>query len=260
MDNNPIKYNDVLGLYTEKRAKRMAEKAEKHGYTAIVNDNGTAGKNDWVVSVGRENDDKTGYYSRDLIRGRFHRFEQKDFYLYKEHCQAINALTGQPLILEGISSKDKLNIANGLSGLAGDIAKESSSSFRLTNGNVKGQISPKVYSPAWGGGSTAQIKTYNVSKIGAKLSGTASVFGTGLAYYDIATENTTPMTLPDAAVGTVGSAAYFAEVLYGIETPVVGEAVAIYGAMRITYDVFHALGSSYGPSTWYGKNDFKYFE
>jgi RHS repeat-associated protein len=36
MDNNPIRLNDPLGLYTEKRAKRIAERGKKDGYASKV--------------------------------------------------------------------------------------------------------------------------------------------------------------------------------------------------------------------------------
>jgi|GEM_PF-4293441 len=33
MDNNPIQFNDVLGLYTERQAKRLERAGKRHGYT-----------------------------------------------------------------------------------------------------------------------------------------------------------------------------------------------------------------------------------
>lgn len=40
----------------------------------------------------------------------------------------------------------------------------------------------------------------------------------------------------------------------------VGEFVAVYGTVRLVWDVFYDLGAEYGPSTWYGKNDDEWFE
>lgn len=39
MDNNPIRLNDPLGDYTEKRARKMAARGEKNGYTTEVVEN-----------------------------------------------------------------------------------------------------------------------------------------------------------------------------------------------------------------------------
>ncbi len=67
-------------------------------------------------------------------------------------------------------------------------------------------------------------------------------------------------TYVDAGVGVMGVIASGASYFYGVQIPVVGEFVAVYGAARITWDVFYHLGSQYGPSTWYGTNDYRWFK
>jgi len=81
-----------------------------------------------------------------------------------------------------------------------------------------------------------------------------------MAYYDIATGNQQPITYADAGVGTMGAIASGASYFYGVQIPVVGEGVAIYRTLRLTWDVFFYLGANYGPSKWYGPNGYKWFE
>ena len=84
----------------------------------------------------------------------------------------------------------------------------------------------------------------------------ASVVTTGIAYYQIANGTQQPITCADATVGTIGLSATIASYYSGIAIPYVGEFVAIYGTVRLFWD----LGQDYGPRTWYGKDDYKYFK
>lgn len=80
------------------------------------------------------------------------------------------------------------------------------------------------------------------------LSKGANAFTTGIAYYQIANGTSQPITYVDAGVGTMGIIASGASYFYGVQIPVVGEFVAVYGVTRITWDVFYDLGAKYGPN------------
>jgi len=51
-------------------------------------------------------------------------------------------------------------------------------------------------------------------------------------------------------------ASYYA----GVQIPYVGEFVAVYGTLRLTWDVFYNLGANYGPSKWYGTDNTRWFK
>jgi hypothetical protein len=120
--------------------------------------------------------------------------------------------------------------------------------FRLTKG---GTFSPKYYSSGWKGGSPARIATYNISKIGTRVSTGASILTTGMAYNEILNGNPQPITYADATVGTIGLSASAASYFSGAQIPGVGYFVAIYGAARLGWDIGWNLGVRYGPSTWF---------
>lgn len=141
-----------------------------------------------------------------------------------------------------------------------DLASTSKSTFRLTNGAYNGSaFSPKLYS-GWKGGSVARITTYSVSKVGGAVSFGTGVVGTGIAYNDIFNGTPNATTYVDAGVGTIGIMSSVSSYYAGAEIPYVGEAVAVYGTSRLIWDVFFSLGQNYGPSTWYGTNDNKWFK
>ena len=71
MDNNPIRYNDVLGLYTEKRAERMAKRGAKNGFFTRVTHNKDAGKRDYGVYYNKRNESNSGNYSATQYDGKF---------------------------------------------------------------------------------------------------------------------------------------------------------------------------------------------
>ena len=148
------------------------------------------------------------------------------------------------------------------SGVAGSFLENSNATFRITNGAYNGsQISPKIYSSGWKGGSKAKITTYSLSKVGKATSLGSGIITTGYAYNDIINnQNTNPVTYVDAGVGTAGILSSAASYYAGVQIPYVGEAVAIYGTMRLTWDTFFYLGANYGPSKWYGTDDTKWFK
>ena len=154
---------------------------------------------------------------------------------------------------------DPVSTVFGATGVAGSIASTSNSTFRLTSG-ANGTFSPKLYGSGWKGGSPARIATYSVYKIGGAVSFGSSVTTTANSYYDIATGQQQPITYVDATVGTAGIMSSVASYYAGIEIPYVGEAVAVYGTLRLTWDVFFNLGANYGPSKWYGDDDIRWFK
>lgn len=82
-------------------------------------------------------------------------------------------------------------------------------------------------------------------------------FCTGLAYYDIYSGNdNSPIRLLDAGVGTT-DLFFIARSRFGYSAvPIIGKDAAVYYFWRLAWE----LGAEYGPSTWYGNDDSKYFE
>ena len=76
-----------------------------------------------------------------------------------------------------------------------------------------------------------------------------SVVTLGFAYYDIVNGDATALTYVDAGVGSAGIASSLASYYMGIQVPYVGVIVALYGSVRIGFD----LGQEYGPLTVYLK-------
>lgn len=130
----------------------------------------------------------------------------------------------------------------------------------MTSG-LNGSLSPKIYTSGWIGGSRARITTYKFSTLGKSTSAGAGMFTTGLSYYQIANGSASPITYAEAGVGSVGLMASGASYFYRVQIPFVGQGAALYGGLRLTCDVFLiiTLGEEYGPSKWFGNNDFKWF-
>ncbi len=129
--------------------------------------------------------------------------------------------------------------------------------FRLSK---SGSFSPGYYASGWSTGNQYVKNLYSVSKVGNGVSAGANVVTTGIAYYQIANGTQQPITYVDAGVGTMGIIASGASYFYGVQIPVVGEFVAVYGVTRVTWDVFFNLGANYGPSKWYGTDDTRWFK
>ena len=82
MDNNPIKYNDLLGLYTERRAKRIAERGKKDGYSTKVVDKEVDGKQTYGVYYNKKGSDGE-YQHRTQFSGKFVSLEKGGFHKAK---------------------------------------------------------------------------------------------------------------------------------------------------------------------------------
>jgi len=95
---------------------------------------------------------------------------------------------------------------------------------------------------------------------GKVVSTGANAISTTLSAIDIANGNAQTITYVDFGVGLTGIVTSAAGYFSGVEIPVVGEFVALYGITRTTWDVFFFLGYNYGPSHWYGTDDTKWFK
>ena len=77
------------------------------------------------------------------------------------------------------------NIVDGAGGLGTGMQKMGGS-FRLTNGAYNGNaLSLKHYATGWGGGSVAQITTYNAAKWGSRISKGAGAVGLATGGYQV---------------------------------------------------------------------------
>jgi RHS repeat-associated protein len=142
-------------------------------------------------------------------------------------------------------------------GVAGSGLSLAKGTFRLRK---SGRFSFGYYKSGWSTGNQYVKTTYSISKLGSKISTGANIVTTGMAYHDIATGNQQPITYVDAGVGTAGMIAQGSSYFAGVQIPYIGEFVAVYGVLRLTWDIFYDLGARRGPSTWYGTDDTKWFE
>lgn len=133
-------------------------------------------------------------------------------------------------------------------GVSGSVASNIDGTFRLFK---SGSFSPGYYSSGWSSGNQYIKNLYSVSKVGSRVSSGASVLSTGMAYNKILRGNQTAITYADATVGTLGLSASAASYFTGVQIPVVGKFVAVYGAARLGWDIGWNLGIRYGPSTWF---------
>jgi len=86
MDNNTILYNDVLGLYTKRRADRLAQKGSENGFTTCVKQQ-SGSKNNYGVAYTKRNDSNTGSYIAQQFKGRFRGTENMSIIMDSEITQ-----------------------------------------------------------------------------------------------------------------------------------------------------------------------------
>jgi len=145
-------------------------------------------------------------------------------------------------------------------GAAGYVAGLSKSTFRITNGAYNGsQFSPQIY-PGWNGGGVARISTYSISKIGSKVSTGAGIITTAMGYDEIIYGNPTSKTFFDTGVGTVGGINAIMPFIGYKSIATIGEATSIYGLLSLSWDIGFYSGQNWGPSTWYGYDNTKWFK
>ena len=113
MDNNPIRYNDVLGLYTEKRAERMAKRGAKNGFFTRVTHNKDAGKRDYGVYYNKRNESNSGNYSATQYDGKFKEIGSKGLVMDSEFQTSLIDDLGKPIKLPELNSEDNIGLAVG---------------------------------------------------------------------------------------------------------------------------------------------------
>jgi len=96
------------------------------------------------------------------------------------------------------------------------------------------------YAKGWGG--SQYVNTFKLGKVFSKMSTGLSIYATGKSYYDIAYGKPSVLTYTDATVGTFGLLAKFASYFTGTQYPVIGEGVAIYGTVRVGWDIGRVMG------------------
>ena len=138
-------------------------------------------------------------------------------------------------------------------GVIGDAGAYSTGSFSLVR---SGMIRPNYYSSGWRG--NGSVTAYELSSLGGKISAGAGLVNTGMSYYNIVNGTASPITYVDAGIGSAG--VYNTALKYvspADEIPVVGEFVAFYGLLRLSWDFGSYMGERYGPSTWFAIDDEK---
>jgi hypothetical protein len=105
-------------------------------------------------------------------------------------------------------------------------------------------------------------KNTNISlpRLGNGISTGVSIYTTGMSIYDLTKGDQSLINYTDATVGLIGLTETASKYIYGVQYPVVGELVAVYGFARLTFDTFWKFGEKHGARTWIGSNDYKYFE
>lgn len=260
--NNPVSFIDYLGMGPE-----------KYGADGLTTDQ-------WIQSSRPGADPGLGKYFRDFNRmiesekknnglqedkqGNYYylknvgyKTKDKNYFFngktWKEAGSAFGFYEKKvPLFNQG---QGGLNASTfwGAVGVGGDVASTSNSTFRLAK---NGSFSPGYYTSGWRTGNQYVKNLYSVSKLGTRLSTGAGTISTYMAYIEIIKGREQPITYVDAGVGTIGLAASYASYFHGVEIPVVGEFIAIYGVLRLSWDV----GLNFGPSKWYGTDDTKWFK
>jgi RHS repeat-associated protein len=267
--NNPLKYTDPSGMLQrpvdEYDAAFDAYFSWMTGEAAWYGNNGQSG---WGASRGGGGiDDYFGNWANSFgitkkIFGGFddtfsfrglHFKNHKEWYVEDGFDALIALVENYPSVQGGLGASAFF----GAVGVGGDVASMSNSTFRLAK---NGSFSPGYYSSGWRTGNQYVKNLYSVSKVGTGVSTGAGAISTYMAYNDIIKGREQPITYFDAGVGTIGLAASYTSYFHGVEIPVVGEFVAIYGALRLSWDVGFYMGANYGPSKWYGTDNTKWFK
>jgi len=96
------------------------------------------------------------------------------------------------------------------------------------------------------------------SKIIKGLGNVGTGLMAGIAAYNIAsdTKNINGLDVADLSVGSLGIINSLSSRFVGYAIPGVGQGVALYSWGRLWFD----LGQNYGPSTWYGNDNDKWFK
>ena len=102
-NSNPILYADPLGLYGEKRAKRMAERAKKQGYDVSEIKKYGSGNRDYGFTMTKEKSDGSGMYGAQKIGGSLKSIENDNYFTSHDEIKVYSFLN------EGSEQKHQLN-------------------------------------------------------------------------------------------------------------------------------------------------------
>jgi len=120
---------------------------------------------------------------------------------------------------------------------------------------TRGKIA-NIYRP---NGEVNSARAANFARTSRFLKGIGVASSTVMAYqgfHDITTGDAVGWDYTDAAVGSVGAISGALSLARLLTIPGVGEFVAGYSWFRLWFE----LGAQYGPSTWYGTDDNKWFK
>jgi RHS repeat-associated protein len=153
------------------------------------------------------------------------------------------------------TATDRIAFLNGLSRLltTADIYNSlfyNHKTYITTKGNVANIINAK--------GKVNSARALNFYRLSNTLKGigvASSIIMTYQGVSNISTGNAAGWDYVDVGAGVVGVGTGAAS-FWGIIIPGVGQSVAVYGWFRL----FFELGAEYGPSTWYGDDDNKWFK
>ena len=84
MDNNPILLNDPLGDFTKNRAERLRNRAIKKGFD-VTSLKQIGEKNNWGFGISKENEDKTGSYTKFMLKNSSFKMDESNFDLYSDY-------------------------------------------------------------------------------------------------------------------------------------------------------------------------------
>ena len=271
--NNPLKYTDPTGeswkSFWNKIGNWFTRNNIQFQVGVNISGNGTipfagiSGPNNFNVNT--QNFVKQSTAGIQSINQQIAMFSRMSTGVSPEWNMPMQQFVGESPLAGGVASlqANSLGVVStvfGTIGVAGEIVGMSNSTFRIANSS--GEFSPKYYTSTpnrpygWKGG--FGINTYSISKVGGAVSFGSSIVTTGNAYYDIAIGQQQPITYVDAGVGTAGILSTIASYYTGTQIPYVGSFVAVYGTLRLTWDVSFYLGANYGPSKWYGTDDTKW--
>ena len=224
MDNSPIILNDVLGNYTEKRAKRMAERGAKHGYTTEVVESRIR-EGDFGVKYSKERTEgtyfKTQYWGtfrgigKKGLRKGWHKptidvdeegygggeLSNEDLKNLTEPLEdEQSAVPGFALTGQTTGWYTPVSNTNGGIGVGSSILEKVPGSIRF--GTSTRGFSPKYYPNAWGGNKyTTTFKIPKSAKLLGKATFVAGVIMDGYGVYEYYRDPNSPNAVHPAKAG-----------------------------------------------------------
>jgi hypothetical protein len=137
------------------------------------------------------------------------------------------------------NSSASLSTAGAVAAVSSELLDGSSVRLFRQNGTI---FSPKLYTSGLQGGSVSRIKTFNTTGVASKL----KISGAALGVYNMYNTYESYSTGHRSGIGASVDATF--------------GAVGFAGWPGAVISTSYELGKSFGPSTWYGNNDYKWFE